>query len=59
VLIEWGDAVAPALPNDYLEVSLTYGEGDDDRQLELRCVGHRWSARERVLAETLEPWTVR
>lgn len=58
VLIEWGDAVAPALPNDYLEVTLTYGEGDDDRDLELRCVGRRWSSRERVLREQLHAWVV-
>lgn len=58
VLIEWGDAVAPALPKDYLEITLTYGEGDDERHLELRCVGSRWTARERVLAEQLEPWKV-
>lgn len=56
VLIEWGDAVAPALPNDYLEVTLRYGEGDDDRHLELRCVGGRWSARHRTLSEQLRPW---
>lgn len=58
VLIEWGDAVAPALPNDYLEIVLTYGEGDDDRDLELRCVGNRWAARERVLREQLHAWVV-
>lgn len=58
VLIEWGDAVAPALPKDYLEITLTYGEGDDERRLELRCVGSRWTARERVLAEQLDPWKV-
>lgn len=58
VLIEWGDAVAPALPKDYLEITLTYGEGDDERHLELRCVGSRWTARERVLAEQLDPWKV-
>ena len=56
VLIEWGDAVAPALPNDYLEIAMRYGEGDDDRHLELRCVGGRWSARHRTLAEQLQPW---
>lgn len=56
VLIEWGDAVAPALPNDYLEITLTYGDGDDDRLLELRCVGSRWSARERVLGESIDQW---
>lgn len=58
VLIEWGDAVAPALPRDYLEISMTYGEGDDERDLELRCVGGRWSARLRSLAENLSDWTV-
>lgn len=57
LLIEWGDAIAPSLPNDYLEIRLTYGEGDDDRALELRCTGARWSARERSLAESLAPWT--
>jgi tRNA threonylcarbamoyladenosine biosynthesis protein TsaE len=56
VLIEWGDAVAPALPNDYLEIAMRYGEGDDDRHLELRCVGGRWSARHRTLVEQLQPW---
>ncbi len=57
VLIEWGDAVAPALPNDYLEITMRYGEGDDDRHLELRCVGGRWSARHRTLVEHLQTWT--
>lgn len=56
VLIEWGDAVAGALPNDYLEITLTYGDDDDDRLLELHCVGSRWSARQRVLSERLERW---
>lgn len=56
VLIEWGDAVVPALRSDYLEITLTFGEDDDDRHLDLRCVGHRWSARHRALAENLEQW---
>jgi len=58
VLIEWGDAVAPALPQDYLEVALTYGDGDDERDLSLRCVGGRWSARLRSLTERLADWAV-
>ena len=58
LLIEWGDAIAPALPNDYLEVRLTYGDGDDDRDLELRCVGSRWSARHRSLGDTSPRWKV-
>jgi tRNA threonylcarbamoyladenosine biosynthesis protein TsaE len=58
VVIEWGDVVAPALPRDYLEISLTYGEGDDDRSFELRCVGGRWAARLRSLEELLQDWAV-
>ncbi len=58
LLIEWGDAISPAMPNDYLEVRLTYGDLDDDRDLELRCVGHRWTARHRSLGDTIAPWKV-
>ena len=58
VLIEWGDVVAPALPQDYLEISFAYGEGDDDRELEIRCVGGRWNARLPSLAESLQHWAV-
>jgi tRNA threonylcarbamoyladenosine biosynthesis protein TsaE len=56
LLVEWGDAIAPAIPADYLEIRLAYGEGDDDRDLKLRCVGGRWSARLRSLGECIGPW---
>jgi len=52
-LIEWGDAIVPVLPPDYLEIRLTFGEGDDDRLVELRPVGTRWSARQRSLDEAV------
>lgn len=58
LLIEWGDVIAPTLPSDFLEIGFRYGEGDDDREIEMRCVGDRWSARERVLLETIDEWTV-
>jgi len=57
-LIEWGDAVSPALPADFLEVRLDAGAGPDDRLLTLRTVGPGWPPRARVLAEALERWTV-
>ena len=50
VLIEWGDAIMPMLPQDFLEIRFTFGEGDDDRSIELRPVGPRWCARQDVLA---------
>ncbi len=56
LLVEWGDAIAPAMPKDYLEIHLSYGESDDDRDLELRCVGSRWTSRSRVLGESLSTW---
>lgn len=55
-LVEWGDAIAPALPPEHLEVRFRYGEGDDDRVLELRAAGAAWRARSSLLAEALAPW---
>jgi tRNA threonylcarbamoyladenosine biosynthesis protein TsaE len=56
VLIEWGDAIQPALPNDFLEVRLTFGHGDDDRRVALRPTGPSWAMRARLLAEAVEPY---
>src|SRR4051794_13984268 len=55
-VIEWGDAIAPALPADFLEVQLRFGDGDDDRIIEVQAVGPRWTARTRALAQALSPW---
>ena len=57
VLIEWGEAILPELPHDYLEVRLTFGEGDDDRRIELGYVGASWAGRATALARALTPWT--
>lgn len=57
VLIEWGDAILPVLPHDYLEVRLSFGDGDDDRRLELRPVGVGWSNRADALAGCVAPWS--
>ena len=56
VLVEWGDAITPVLPHDYLEVRLTFGDGDDDRGLALRPVGPGWTARNRAMGELLKQW---
>lgn len=58
VLIEWGDAILPALPANFLEVRLTFGKSDDDRTVELRSVGPDWSARTRALEAALRDWLV-
>lgn len=62
VVIEWGDAILPALPPDFLEVRFTFGDdgddhgGDDDRELVLRPVGRRWAARTNALVAAVAPW---
>lgn len=55
-LIEWGDAILPALPSDYLEVRLTYGEGDNDRVVEIQPIGTGWAPRTSVLQAAAEQW---
>jgi len=55
-LIEWGDAIASAVPADHLEVRITFGDGDDERQLALRAGGARWASRWRAVGEAVEGW---
>lgn len=56
MLVEWGDAVLPALGDQYLEVRLEFGADDDHRFVELTPRGTPWVARGRVVAEVLAPW---
>jgi tRNA threonylcarbamoyladenosine biosynthesis protein TsaE len=56
IVIEWGDAVAAALPGEYAIVRLDYGDGTDDRRIELDLIGTRWTARERALSVALAGW---
>jgi tRNA threonylcarbamoyladenosine biosynthesis protein TsaE len=56
VLVEWGDAILPVLPHDFLEVRLTFGPGEDDRYVAFRPVGPTWALRSDALAGVLSPW---
>lgn len=56
VVIEWGDAVAAALPKDYLEIALRFGATPDERILTVRPLGPRWAARADALAAAVAPW---
>lgn len=55
-VIEWGDTITPALPQDFLEIHLHHTDADDERVIELVPVGTRWSARMRLLAERTAAW---
>ncbi len=57
-LVEWGDAVTPALPSDFLEVRLEAGAAPDDRTVAVRSVGPSWPPRAEALRLALAPWTV-
>ncbi|HUR19024.1 MAG TPA: tRNA (adenosine(37)-N6)-threonylcarbamoyltransferase complex ATPase subunit type 1 TsaE [Acidimicrobiales bacterium] len=55
-LVEWGDAIAPALVADFLEVRMELDEADDARRLDLRVVGPSWTARLRALSTAIGRW---
>jgi tRNA threonylcarbamoyladenosine biosynthesis protein TsaE len=62
-LVEWGDAVSPGLPADFLEVRLELPSDRDDaspdeRVISIRSVGPAWPPRTRALRTSLAPWTV-
>ena len=60
ILIEWGDAIRQALPNEYLEIALTFIEDEpsppDERVVVLIPVGSGWQARADRLTAAAEPW---
>ena len=55
-LIEWGDAVIPALPPEFLEVRLELGDDDDARVVRLRASGSTWAVRHDALEGALDRW---
>jgi tRNA threonylcarbamoyladenosine biosynthesis protein TsaE len=56
--VEWGDTVAPLLPEDRLEVELALrGDLDGDREVTIRALGPRWEARAAELAVACAPWS--
>jgi tRNA threonylcarbamoyladenosine biosynthesis protein TsaE len=55
VLVEWGDRVVAALPADRLDVYLTPGLVDDDRQISVEPSGNAWATRAAELLALLEP----
>ncbi|MEM7095704.1 MAG: tRNA (adenosine(37)-N6)-threonylcarbamoyltransferase complex ATPase subunit type 1 TsaE [Actinomycetota bacterium] len=52
VVIEWGDTIEPALPDGYLLVQIGFGDGDDERVLNLTARGTAWNARLGQLRES-------
>ena len=57
-LVEWGDAVTPGLPADFLEVRLEATSAPDERLLTIRSVGPTWPPRADRLRRAVARWTV-
>ena len=57
-LIEWGERAVPTMEPDFLELWLEFGDGEDDRRLQIRPVGAAWSARTSRLSAVLGRWAV-
>jgi len=55
-LVEWGDAVLPVLPLDFLEVRLEAADLPDSRLLTIRSVGPGWPPRADALRSALSTW---
>lgn len=55
-LIEWGERIAEELPDERLEIGIAFGEGDDERRIEIKFDGERWLRRQAVLTKALEAW---
>ncbi|MBA2273650.1 MAG: tRNA (adenosine(37)-N6)-threonylcarbamoyltransferase complex ATPase subunit type 1 TsaE [Actinobacteria bacterium] len=45
MVIEWGDAVGPLLPDRRLEVDIRLGHGADERAIDFRPGGREWVAK--------------
>lgn len=57
-LVEWGDTILAALPAERLDVRITLGAGDDDRDLVLTPVGRAWEERTAALADAVDRWRI-
>ena len=57
-VIEWGERIDAVLPDERLVVELTFGDGDDDRNLRFGLAGRRWLDRRAALADAIGPWSV-
>lgn len=58
-VIEWGDQIVPALPQDYLEIRLEYGSKENERDITISLVGTSWKERMAQIIKILDRWSVR
>lgn len=56
VFIEWGDAIGPLLPDEFLDVELR-GYSDEERSLDLHAHGREWNERLAAVREAFAEWS--
>ena len=42
MVIEWGDGFVERLADEFLEIQMSFGDGDDDRLITVNPHGARW-----------------
>jgi tRNA threonylcarbamoyladenosine biosynthesis protein TsaE len=58
-VVEWGDAAAPALGDDVLEVRLdAIEDADNERIVTVTCRGRSWTDRRRYVEDAMLAWKV-
>ncbi len=56
-LVEWGDMISEVLPEERLELTIRFGDGDEDRVLCCRLLGDSWRRRDHLLRQALSRWS--
>jgi len=55
MFIEWGDALGPLLPDEYLEIEIK-GGADDPRAIDFHAHGTEWNGRLASVGDTVLEW---
>jgi tRNA threonylcarbamoyladenosine biosynthesis protein TsaE len=58
VFIEWGDAIGPLLPSEFLEIQIR-GDADDPRSIDLHAHGAGWNERLAQIGDSVLEWRAR
>ena len=56
-VIEWGDVISSVLIEGYLEITLSLGEGLNDRIIDFSPIGHKWLERESDLVSLVSSFS--
>ena len=58
-VIEWGDQIIPAIPQNYLEIRFEYGYEENERNVTISHIGVSWHERIEKLQEALTEWGIK